>query len=59
MPVRFIVIEGAVLTVGLSNGDSFPESEISPVLERVRDMRLIGAIGAWDVEMTRLAMNPF
>jgi uncharacterized GH25 family protein len=55
MPVRFVVQAGAVITVGLHNGDSFPESEISPALERERDMKLISAAGAWEVENLRVS----
>jgi hypothetical protein len=50
IPVLFIVENGDLITVGLRNGDSFPESEISPVLERVRDMKLISPSGAVDVQ---------
>ncbi len=41
IPERFVVQGAMLLPVDLQNGDSFPESEISPVLERVRDMRLL------------------
>ena len=49
MPVRFVLKGGALITVGLHNGDSFPESEVSPVLERVRDMKLLSAEGTSEV----------
>lgn len=55
MPARFVVTEHAVITVGLQNGDSFPESDVSPVLERVRDMRLISATRAWEMENLHVA----
>ena len=48
MPASFLVKPGMTITVRLQNGDSFPESEASPVLARVRDMKLISADGATD-----------
>jgi uncharacterized GH25 family protein len=49
LPARFVLEEGMLLSVGLHNGDSFPDSEVSPVLERVRDMKLLSATGAWNI----------
>lgn len=49
MPERFFVEAGMLLQVGLHNGDTFPDSEVSPVLERVRDMRILSSSGRWDV----------
>lgn len=54
LPAHFLLQEGTLLTIGLHNGDSFPGSEVSPVLERVRDMKLISAAGTWDVENLRV-----
>lgn len=41
MPEQFAAHKGGHLVVALHNGDAFPESEISPVPERVREMKLI------------------
>jgi uncharacterized GH25 family protein len=54
MPVKFEIREGDILQVVLNNGDSFPESEMSPVLDRVRDVKLISATGATPVEKLRV-----
>jgi uncharacterized GH25 family protein len=55
LPARFLLEEGVLLSVGLHNGDSFPESEVSPVLERVRDLKLLSAAGAWDIQNLHVA----
>jgi uncharacterized GH25 family protein len=55
LPARFLLEEGALLSVGLHNGDSFPDSEVSPVLERVRDMKLLSATAAWNIQNLHLA----
>jgi hypothetical protein len=55
MPDRFSAAPGTSLIVGLFNGDSFPESEASPVLARLRDVRLLSAEGATDVANLRVA----
>src|SRR5690348_12714003 len=44
-PERFIVQPRQQLVVAFHNGDAFPASEASPVLERVRDPNLIWAKG--------------
>jgi len=54
MPDPFVVAPGARISVGVFNGDSFPESEVSPVLERLRDVRLISAAGSVDVDGLRV-----
>jgi uncharacterized GH25 family protein len=43
MPEQFSARLGDVLKFALHNGDSFPESEVSPVLERVREVQLLSA----------------
>jgi uncharacterized GH25 family protein len=55
LPARFALDEGTLLTIRLHNGDSFPASEVSPVLERVRDMKLLSATGAWNVQNIHVA----
>lgn len=45
LPARFFVDPGKQLLVSFNNGDSFPVSEASPVLKRVRDTNLISAKG--------------
>jgi len=40
MPAKFTVKPGDRLTVAIHNGDAFPESENSPVLNRLRDVKL-------------------
>jgi uncharacterized GH25 family protein len=57
LPVRFLVNEGEVISAGLHNGDAFPESEVSPVLERVRDMKLVSATGSVDVQDLHVSGN--
>ena len=54
MPERFALERGAELTVALHNGDTFPESEVSPALERVRDLRLVSATGSAEVKNIRV-----
>jgi uncharacterized GH25 family protein len=49
LPGRFVAKPGEMLTVRLQNGDAFPQSEVSPVLERVRDVKLISAESAVNV----------
>src|SRR5271168_3511272 len=53
MPSGFSAGEGSGLAVGLRNGDTFPESEVSPVLDRVRDVKLLSAAGTFDVKNLR------
>ena len=50
MPDTFTVAKGQVFFVSLHNGDSFPESEVAPVLDRVKDMRVVSAKGSVEVE---------
>jgi uncharacterized GH25 family protein len=50
MPDTFTVAKDHVIVVSLHNGDSFPESEVAPVLDRVRDMRVVSATGSVEVE---------
>ena len=38
MPSSFHVTDGERITVGLHNGDQFPDSETAPALERLRDV---------------------
>jgi Domain of unknown function (DUF4198) len=45
VPERFFVEPGHPIQVGFHNGDAFPLSEASPVLNRVRDTNLICATG--------------
>ncbi len=40
MPGKFTVKSGERLTIGIHNGDAFPESEDAPVISRLRDVRL-------------------
>lgn len=50
MPDTFTVAKDHVIVVSLHNGDSFPESELSPVLDRVKDMRVVSETGSVEVE---------
>ena len=50
MPDTFTLAKGQVFVVSLHNGDSFPESEVAPVLDRVKDMRVVSAKGSVEVE---------
>jgi uncharacterized GH25 family protein len=50
MPDTFTLAKGQVFVVSLHNGDSFPESEVAPVLDRVKDMRVVSAKGWVEVE---------
>src|SRR5215475_10017187 len=55
IPDKFFVESGAMLVASLRNGDSFPNSEISPVLARVRDVRLVSSTGNWDLRNLKVA----
>ena len=57
MPSAFSATPGQSLTVGLFNGDSFPESAVSPVLARVRDVRLLTPGAAADATHLRAAQK--
>ncbi len=50
MPLKFRITNGEILAIGLNNGDAFPESEASPVLERLRDVKLISSKGTTPAE---------
>jgi uncharacterized GH25 family protein len=45
MPERFRVSPGETLTVGIHNGDAFPESQSKPPMERLKDATLHSAKG--------------
>jgi hypothetical protein len=48
LPDRFVVEKGATVSFGIHNGDSFPVSEASPSLERLRDAVLSTSVGLFD-----------
>lgn len=54
IPARFFTASGDLLAIELHNGDSFPESEVSPVLERVADFQLVTSGGARPVHNARV-----
>ena len=45
LPERFFAAPNQAILAGFHNGDSFPQSEVSPKLERVRDTNLISVSG--------------
>ncbi len=45
LPAKFFTEGGRPANGAIHNGDSFPESEAGPVLERIRDARVISAKG--------------
>jgi len=53
-PERFFVDAGHPCTIGFHNGDAFPESEASPVLERLRDANLLSSSGVVPVGGLRI-----
>jgi hypothetical protein len=57
LPDHFFVDMGMLLRVALHDGDSFPESEVSPVLSRVRDMRVLSLTTKRDVTGLHVAGN--
>ena len=50
MPDTFTVAKDHAFVLALHNGDSFPESEVAPVLDRLRDIRVVSARGSIEVE---------
>ena len=57
MPSTFYVSNGERITVGLHNGDSFPDSEGAPSLERLRDVTLHTAKLQYNVTNLRVDGN--
>ncbi len=57
LPERFAVARGEKLTIALHNGDSFPESEASAPIERLRDGTLYSASGSSVMEHLRVDGN--
>jgi len=57
LPDRFVVAKGEKVTIALHNGDSFPESEASASVERLRDGTLYSASGSSAVEQLRVDGN--
>ncbi|GAC1631007.1 MAG: DUF4198 domain-containing protein [Candidatus Acidiferrum sp.] len=53
--MKFRIVNGEIVTIGLNNGDAFPESEVSPVLERVRDVKLLSPNATMPAEKLRVA----
>ena len=49
VPGAFFVSPGERITLGIHNGDSFPESEVAPVLARLRDASLITPDAVYNV----------
>ncbi len=49
MPERFHVASGETVGVAVHDGDTFPDSEVSAALERLRDASLRGTQGAAEV----------
>jgi uncharacterized GH25 family protein len=54
MPSTFFPSKGATITVGFHVGDSFPESEVSGRLERLKDPKLIWRAGFSAVQNLRV-----
>jgi hypothetical protein len=57
LPDHFFVDAGMLLRVALNDGDSFPVSEVSPIIERVRDMQIVSLTSKWDVIGLHVAGN--
>jgi len=54
MPSTFFPNQGATITLGFHVGDSFPESEVSGRLDRLRNPRLIWQNGAGEIRNLRI-----
>lgn len=57
MPERFRAQSGQPLAVAMHLGDSFPNSEVAPKIERVQSARLLGANGPIPLTGLRVAMK--
>ena len=55
LPDLFLVKTGSVLHVGFHNGDSFPESEAAPKVERLKEAKLSGKAGSFAVESLHIS----
>jgi hypothetical protein len=54
LPSAFRVDKGASLGIAFHNGDSFPESEVAPLLARLRDAHVTGQAGTAPVTNLRI-----
>lgn len=54
MPERFIVTNGEPLAIAVHNGDSFPQSEASASIERLRDGMMVGVNGNKTIDGLRV-----
>lgn len=54
-PDAFRIISGAAIRVGFHNGDSFPASEVAPIIARMKDAQLSSARGALPIQDLQVA----
>ncbi len=57
LPGLFRVPQGGELKVAFHNGDSFPESEVAPKVERLRDSQVSGRSGSAAMKNLRVSGN--
>ena len=55
LPSLFHVQAGATIRVAFHNGDSFPDSEVAPVIARLHDAKLVSAKGSEPVRNLHVA----